>query len=92
VGKLLEFLPASAAIAAVFIFPIYRLLRLPLAASVEHRVSARTRWKNFGLACAYVAALLVAIFCAALFVQWVSKVEMRHIDEPHVESARPMRI
>jgi hypothetical protein len=55
VAKLLEILPVSAAIVAVVIFPIYRLLLLPLAASVGHRVSARTRWKNFGLACAYVA-------------------------------------
>lgn len=91
-GKLLEFLPASAAIAAVIILPIYRLLRLPLAASVGPRVCARTRWKNFGLACAYVAVLLVAIFCSAFFVQMLSKVEMRHIDEPHVESARPVRV
>jgi hypothetical protein len=70
VTKLLEVLPASAAIVAVIGFPTYWLLRVPLAASVGHRVSARTRWKYFGLACAYAAAFLIAIAigCAMMLV------------------------
>jgi NADH:ubiquinone oxidoreductase subunit 6 (subunit J) len=90
VAKLFEFLQASSAsVAVVIVFCIYRLLRFSLEASIRQHASARTRWNNFGLACAYVVVVLLATLCVVLLIKPL--LSAQHANADHNTAEQPDR-